>query len=134
MAYFFKHTFLTAVLLAASSICGLLSAQNTLKGRVSDQKGNPVQNASVVVSASGRSAGTSTDKNGFYTVRNLPAGRATIGVSHILYNPVKRDTDISSHSSSEDFTLTENTVVMDEVIISATRAAGTHPFAESTVS
>lgn len=134
MAYFFKHTFLTAVLLAASSLCGLLSAQNTLKGRVSDQKGNPVQNASVVVSASGRSAGTSTDKNGFYAVRNLPAGRATIGVSHILYNPVKRDTDISSHSSSEDFILTENTVVMDEVIISATRAAGTHPFAESTVS
>lgn len=35
---FFKHTFLTAVLLAASSLCGLLSAQNTLKGRVSDKK------------------------------------------------------------------------------------------------
>lgn len=74
MAYFFKHTFLTAVLLAASSLCGLLSAQNTLKGRVSDQKGNPVQNASVVVVCL-RQIGRHVDRQKRFLYRTQPSCR-----------------------------------------------------------
>lgn len=47
----------------------------TMKGRITDDKGNPVPGASVMVK--GTSTGTTTDNNGFYAI-NAPAGSPII--------------------------------------------------------
>jgi len=61
------------VLFATSAL-----AQRTIKGRVTDDSGNPVQNASVVVR--GTTTGTTTDQGGSFSL-SLPANARVIIVS-----------------------------------------------------
>ena len=56
--------------LLASSLFILITttfAQQTVSGRVTDDKGNPVEGISVTLK--GTNTGTSTDKNGDYTIK-----------------------------------------------------------------
>ena len=58
------------LLLLASSLFFLITtafAQQTVSGRVTDDKGNPVEGISVKLK--GTTTGTTTDKNGDYTIR-----------------------------------------------------------------
>src|SRR5215510_1643332 len=58
------------LLLLASSLVIIMTtafAQQTVSGRVTDDKGNPVEGISVKLK--GTSTGTTTDKNGDYTIK-----------------------------------------------------------------
>ena len=55
-------------------------AQRTLTGKVTDEKGNPVANASVVVK--GTTSGTTTKTDGTYSL-NLPANAQVLVISSV---------------------------------------------------
>jgi TonB-linked SusC/RagA family outer membrane protein len=102
--------FLTAALL----LTGELFAQKTITGRVTDEKGNPIGNASVTVK--GTTAGTVTNEDGSYTL-NLPASADQLEISAVGYGVLT--VDITASRSFYSSALTAVAKEIDEVVITS---------------
>lgn len=122
---------LTLLLLGVLLFAGQVLAQRTVSGRVTDDKGNPVPNASVVVK--GKTVGTSTNADGRYTL-TLPADAKVLVFSAVDMEPVEASigaqTAINPVLKSQDKTISEVVVVgygsktVRENISSISRVAG----------
>jgi TonB-dependent starch-binding outer membrane protein SusC len=86
-------------------------AQRTLTGKVTDEKGNPVANASVLVK--GTTVGTSTKTDGTYTL-TVPANGRTLVISSVDMLTV--EVSIGSKTSI-DATLMNEDKTMQEVVV-----------------
>lgn len=90
---------------------GQLLAQKVISGKVTDDKGNPVPNASVTVK--GSSVGTTTNETGNYSL-TVPQNATTLVISSIGMSD--REVTIGA-SSTIDATLTSNVTSLSEVIV-----------------
>jgi iron complex outermembrane recepter protein len=112
----------TAALCALSlSVAGLAMAQTaTLSGRIVDARsGEPLAGANV--HAVGTSYGTVADADGRYRLR-LPAGRYTLQVTYIGYAAARAEvTTVAGAAFDRDFSLSEDLVGGDEVVVLGTR-------------
>ncbi|RYY61270.1 MAG: TonB-dependent receptor [Chitinophagaceae bacterium] len=98
-------------LMAFLLFTGQLLAQKTITGKVTDDKGNPIPNASVVVK--GSTAGTTTKADGSYTL-TVPSNATTLVVSSIG----SQDQELAIGSNSVvNFSLTSTTQDLGEVIV-----------------
>ena len=88
-----------------------LSIDGTVKGRVTDSKGKPVQDASVKVEDNNR--GTSTNANGEFTLDGVAAG-ATLVFSHIGFTTQSFKLDGSDKIT---IVLAENNAGLNEVVV-----------------
>ena len=80
----------------------------------------------IVVMLKGTTIGVTTEHTGHYMIRNIPVGRFTIEVSAIGYKTQTREVNIAKGRSYEvNFTLEEDFVLIDGVIVSATRSETT---------
>ena len=112
------------------ALCVVLSAgaQNTdahIHGHVID-KATGEHLPYIVVMLKGTTIGVTTEHTGHYMIRNIPVGRFTIEVSAIGYKTQTREVNIAKGRSYEvNFTLEEDFVQIDGVIVSATRSETT---------
>lgn len=90
---------------------GVLLAQKTISGKVADEKGDPIANASVVVK--GSTVGTTTNDAGEFTL-NLPANAKAIIVSAI--GASAKEISIGS-ATSYSVTLSKSEDNLDEVVV-----------------
>jgi hypothetical protein len=97
-------------------IISCLSAQNKLKGKVTDENsGEPLIGVNIYLNNS--TIGTTTNKDGFYEL-NIPNGRFEIVVSIIGYYPESQFIHINYGSVRQiDFTLKEKIYLMNQVQI-----------------
>lgn len=104
-----------AILLIFLNLSGL-SAQNKLKGKVTDEKsGEPLIGVNIYLNNS--TIGTTTNNDGFYEL-NIPDGRFEIVVSIIGYYPESQFIYITKGSARQiDFTLKEKIYLMNQVQI-----------------
>jgi len=102
--------FLTATLL----LTGELFAQKTITGRVTDEKGNPISNASITVK--GTTAGTVTNEDGSYTL-NLPASADQLEISAVGYSVLT--VDITASRSFYSSALSAVAKEIEEVVITS---------------
>lgn len=83
-------------------------AQRTISGKVTDEKGNPIPNASVL--ARGTTTGTITKADGTYTL-TVPAGTRALVFSAVDMSPVElaigTSTEINATLKAEDNTMAE---------------------------
>ena len=80
----------------------------------------------VVVLLKGTTIGVSTENSGHYMIRNVPEGNFVVEVSAIGYKTQSYDLNIKKGRSYEvNFTLEEDYVQLDGVIVSATRSETT---------
>ena len=80
----------------------------------------------IVVMLKGTTIGVTTEHTGHYMIRNIPEGRFAIEVSAIGYKTQTREVNIVKGRSYEvNFTLEEDFVQIDGVIVSATRSETT---------
>ena len=113
-----------------AALCVVLSAgaQNTdahIHGHVID-KTTGEHLPYIVVMLKGTTIGVTTEHTGHYMIRNIPEGRFTIEVSAIGYKTQTREVNIAKGRSYEvNFTLEEDFVQIDGVIVSATRSETT---------
>jgi len=89
--------------LLASSLFILITAafaQQTVSGRVTDEKGNPVEGISVVVK--GTKSGTTTDKNGDFSIKvsDINATLIFSGVGYYKEVPANNASSVTLESSS----------------------------------
>ena len=98
---------------------GLLSnqifAQNaTLKGKITDEKGQALVDISVVVLKT--KLGAKTDQQGNYEIKNLPLGKYTIQTTSVGYSSEKKTLQIAEYNDiTLDFVMKEQTGELAEV-------------------
>ena len=102
--------FLTAILF----LTGQLFAQKSITGRVTDEKGNPIANASVTVK--GTTAGTVTKEDGSYSL-NVPATANQLEISAVGYGNLT--IDITASRTFYASALSSVTTEIDEVVVTS---------------
>ena len=109
----------TGLLLVAAPA---LQAQQTgtVTGRVTDsQSGQPV--ASVQIFIAGLDIGVLTQQNGRFLLQNVPAGTHTVSAERIGYNTQTAEVSLGAGETVvQNFTLTEEALQLDEVIVTGT--------------
>ncbi len=96
--------------------CAFSFAQTTVKGKVTDDTGQPLPGANVIVV--GTSTGAFTDFDGVYTLVVDQDPPFTIQASFTGFEP--QTMEVTSNNQTIDFSLNEGTT-LDEVVISASR-------------
>ncbi len=96
---------------------GFVIAQGTIQGTVSDQDGNALPGANVVVE--GTSLGGSTDGNGTYSITDVPAGSYNVTASFIGYETESQSVEVGAEATQADFTLSSSALAGEEVIVTA---------------
>ena len=113
-----------------AALCVMLSAeaQNTdahIHGHVID-KATGEHLPYIFVMLKGTTIGVATENTGHYMIRNVPEGNFTVEVSAVGYKTQTREINIRKGRSYEvNFTLEEDFVQIDGVIVSATRSETT---------
>ena len=79
--------------------------------------------AYVTVSVRGTMLTTATDATGHYYLKDLPVGKHTVEAKALGYRTATHEIEISVNSSQEvNFTLTEDAIALDEVVLTANRS------------
>jgi len=91
-------------------------AQNTLSGTITDLQKEKL--FGVEIYATDIHKGTITNKNGAYTLKNLPNGTVKISVSYLGYLTEQRIFQFNSKDQEFNLNLIESVFSIDEVIIS----------------
>jgi iron complex outermembrane receptor protein len=109
-------SFLTASL-APATMFG--AEPGVLRGRVVDKTdGEGVIGASVVIP--GTNIGTSTDINGNYVLRNVPASASKVTVSIVGYAPITQPVKVGEgQTATMNFSLGQTTIMASEVVVGA---------------
>lgn len=113
------------VLLLSVLTCGIVSAQRptdaNITGHIID-KNSKEHIPYVTVSLKGTTYGSVVDASGHYFLKNLPEGTYTIVASGIGYDAQEKEVVLRGHKTIEiNFELAENTIQMDQVVVSANR-------------
>ena len=88
----------------------------------------------MVVVLKGTTIGVTTESTGHYMIRNVPEGRFTVEVSAVGYKTQSYEVDIKSGRSYEvNFSLEEDLVQIEGVIVSATRSETTRKMSPTLV-
>lgn len=113
-----------------AALCAVLTAQAQetdahIHGHVID-KTTGEHLPYIVVMLKGTTIGVTTENTGHYMMRNIPEGNFTLEVSAIGYKTQTREINVRKGRSYEvNFTLEEDFVQIDGVIVSATRSETT---------
>lgn len=94
-------------------------AQFTISGTVSDADGGVLPGAAIAVE--GTYKGTFADASGAFRLTNVKPGPTQLRVSLLGYEPVLQTVDLKQNEQIT-VALTKTVVVVDEVVVSATRA------------
>lgn len=118
------RTIVSGGLGAAFLLFGVATAQaqtGTVTGRVvgDDAAGGALESARVTVV--GSNAGATTNREGVYFLRNLPAGDITVRVVRLGYNQSSATvTVVAGQTATLDFTLVAAPFTLDEIVTTAT--------------
>ena len=94
----------------------ILSAQNSVTGKITDTKNQPIIGVSVY--APELHKGTSTDENGKYTLSNIPTGTAKLTFAFTGFATQNKTINVQKKENILDIILVETVLHMDEVIVS----------------
>ncbi|MFT3824070.1 MAG: DUF5686 and carboxypeptidase regulatory-like domain-containing protein [Chitinophagaceae bacterium] len=109
---------LTALLTTFLFIAGFTAHAGRVTGLVTDDKGNPLPYASILVK--GTTIGTTTNAAGKFFI-DLAPGKYTLSCQYIGYDKSEKAVEVSSTEITVDFKLTQHQTTMKEVVISADR-------------
>lgn len=98
-----------------------LAAQDkvTLSGQLNDEKGNPLEYATV--SLEGTRFGATTDGNGVFNIKNIPNGKYTLRVSSIGYQSFKEEITVNGNNPEFMLTIKEDVFQLPQLTIIANK-------------
>ena len=107
-----KSIFTFAILLFSLTIF----SQNTISGKVIDEKGKPVSGANVFIE--GTYDGASSVENGDFSFTTTTTGNQTLVVSFLIFETSKTQIDVA-HFQNKTIKLRESVTSLDAVVITA---------------
>ncbi len=110
--------FVTALLTSASTVAA--AQGGTLQGTVTEQgAATPLQEARIIVV--GSALATTTNAEGKYTLRRVPAGSVELRVIRVGYQEQKRTVTVTDNgTTTADFAMPRSIVQLQEVVTTAT--------------
>lgn len=113
-----RHRFL--LLLFLVPLPALAQSTGTLTGLVTDAKtGDPLPGVNVVIEALTQGAATGLD--GTYLITDVPEGTYEVVAGFVGYSAQRATVTIrANETTSEDFTLSEDLLLLDEVVVTGT--------------
>ncbi|PTS98582.1 TonB-dependent receptor [Flavobacterium sp. HMWF030] len=91
-------------------------AQNTISGKVLDQKGKPVPGANIYLD--GTYDGATSSETGDFSFETTTTGNQTLVISFLLYETFKKEIDVTNFKD-QSVKLRENVNTLDAVVITA---------------
>ncbi|MEM9327177.1 MAG: carboxypeptidase-like regulatory domain-containing protein, partial [Bacteroidota bacterium] len=89
----------------------------TIQGKVTDNGGNPIEFANIVVE--GTTLGATSGTDGSYQVVNVPVGPVDLVVSSVQYETMTRKVRVSAGQTlNQDFTMTLRLTELGSVTVS----------------
>lgn len=134
----FTHYVLSSIMYKLFATWALLAlpvtvlAQFSVFGTITDAA-DTAPLAGVHVTISGTTKGTYTDTSGNYRLTGLPAGTYTLRVSSVGYEKVSQTVNVQENVTVH-FPLNRATILADEVMVRATRAADHSPTTYTNIS
>lgn len=120
------------VLITLSSIIFSAIAQHAIKGRVVGNDSEvPLPGANILIKSLSRA--TVTDIEGYFSMKDLPAGLFKIEITYVGYQNHIQTLDIP-YTGDYNVTLKESVAITDELLVTATRASENTPTTFSTIS
>ncbi len=117
---------------ALSCLGASAQVNHSISGRVTDAKtSEPIIGAAVFIV--GTTKGTSTDIDGTFTIPNVTRGRHTLSCGTLSYKSVERAIDLQRNLTDVNFSLEEDAVTMDEIVVSGQRRSNTETAMVGTV-
>jgi len=111
-------------------ISSLAFSQLRISGKVTNTAGESI--AGAVIRVDKTFIATTTQTDGSYEIKNLKAGSYVLHLTYTGFQPITDSIKIES-DFVKSYTMTESTVMMDEVIVSATRADQKSAMSYSTI-
>ena len=106
------------LLIVSLFFCSLSFAQTTISGSVKDSKNEPVSEANIKIV--GESSGAATDSEGNFTLNTTKKPPFIIEVSSVGFG--SNSVAISSNNQNVSVTLSSEETMLDEIVVSASRA------------
>lgn len=107
--------------LAPLAIFAQKNNTTTITGHVIDKK-TQEHITYINIALKGTTIGTMTDGTGHYSLKNLPAGKFTVVVAGVGYARAEKEVNIEPNKSiTLNFEVEEESIVMDEVVVSSNR-------------
>ncbi|MFQ5641455.1 MAG: carboxypeptidase-like regulatory domain-containing protein, partial [bacterium] len=98
----------------------VLGQMGTIEGKVTDANGVALPGANVNVQ--GTSLGAAADRNGDFTISDVPAGTYTVEAGFIGYESGTQEVTVSSgQTATANFQLAEDVLMMGEIVVTGTR-------------
>jgi len=91
-------------------------AQNTISGKVLDQKGKPIPGANIYLD--GTYDGATSSETGEFSFETTTTGNQTLVISFLLYETFKKEIDVTNFKG-QTVKLRENVNALDAVVITA---------------
>ena len=116
----FKNLLMTLAVVLATCTMTMAQAQGRLKGKITDENGETVPFANVIVEkGGGQVAGASSDFDGNYDINPIPPGTYDLKASCIGYNPfVVRNIVIPANKITPyNIKMTSGAIKIDEVVV-----------------
>ncbi|HAI76442.1 MAG TPA: TonB-dependent receptor [Microscillaceae bacterium] len=110
----------------------LFAQQLNIRGQVLGENGEPLAGANIRIE--GTLQGTTTDYEGNFALRNLPAGNYTLRCSYVGYIAQNQTLTLSGEDASVSWVLVKDIHLADEVVVSATRATEKSAIAYTNIS
>lgn len=93
-----------------------INAQQRLSGIITTSTNHPLIGVQVIIDE--LQSGTTTDKNGFYEINNLPSSSLKINVSYIGFESQSKTIALHQNETTINFVLKESIFKLDEIILS----------------
>lgn len=122
-------TFIMGIILLQGALA-FQAEDSLIKGRVTDNEGNPLPGAGI--SIEGSQTGVLTDEDGFYSLTRLRDGVYVIAVSFLGYEKLRKTVHLRGQAVI-DIRLVPSSFMAGEVIVSAIRAGSKTPLAYTTI-
>ena len=100
---------------------GLMAQSGSITGSVTNEDGNPLIGANVMVE--GTDMGASADENGEYSISGVAAGSYNVEASFIGYASSSQSVTVGDGAVTANFSLAVSLLPGDEVVVSASRRA-----------
>lgn len=111
-----------SILVILSTFSMILAQSGSISGSVTDENGNGLPGANLIVD--GTSLGAATDTDGAYSINNVPAGSYTVTATYIGYQSASQSVSVGDGASTANFSLVVDAVAGADVFVTGTRAAG----------
>lgn len=113
--------FLILFLISLSSV--IYSQEATLSGRIAMPDSSTAAGATVILK--GTTLGAVTDNNGLYLVNKIKPGTYILRISLLGYETQEKQFTITKGKNTSDFTLTETSFNLNEVVVTGTKTEKT---------